>query len=41
VDGTECSASNGVFRVGDGKGRTSEMLWEDEEWCGAVAEFIM
>ena len=27
--------------VGDGKGRTSEMLWEDEKWCEAVAEFIM
>jgi len=27
--------------VGDGRGRTSEMLWEDEKWCEAVAEFIM
>jgi len=26
--------------VGDGKGRTSEMVWEDEKWCEAVAEFI-
>jgi len=26
--------------VGDGKGRTSEMLWDDEKWCEAVAEFI-
>jgi len=25
--------------VGDGKGRTSEMLWEDEKWCEAVADF--
>jgi len=27
--------------VGDGKGRSFEMIWEDEEWCGAVAGFIM
>jgi len=27
--------------VGDGKGRRMEMLWEDEKWCEAVAEFIM
>jgi len=27
--------------VGDGKGRKSEMLWEDEKWCEAVARFIM
>jgi len=27
--------------VGDGKGRMSQMLWEDEEWCEAVARFIM
>jgi len=27
--------------VGDGKGRQSEMLWEDEGWCEAVAGFIM
>jgi len=26
--------------VGDGKGRTSEMIWEDERWCEAVPEFI-
>jgi len=27
--------------VGDGKGRRSEMLWEDEKWCEAVANFIL
>jgi len=27
--------------VGDGKGRRFEMIWEDEEWCEAVARFIM
>jgi len=27
--------------VGDGKGRKSEMLWEDEKWCEAVAGFLM
>jgi len=27
--------------VGDGKGRRYEMLWEDEKWCEAVAEFLM
>ena len=27
--------------VGDGKGRTSEMLWEDEKWCEGMAEFVM
>ena len=27
--------------VGDGKGRTSEQLWGDEEWCEKVADFIM
>jgi len=26
--------------VGDGKGRTRELLWGDEKWCAAVAEFI-
>ena len=31
----------GCSWVGDGKGRTSETLWEDEQWCEAVAEFIM
>ena len=30
----------GCTWVGDGKGRTWEMLWEDEEWCEAVAEFV-
>jgi len=27
-------------RVGDGKGRQREALWEDEEWCAAVADFL-
>ena len=27
--------------VGDGKGRTREMLWKDEKWCGELARFIM
>jgi len=27
--------------VGDGRGRTSEQVWEDEKWCEAVADFIM
>jgi len=27
--------------VGDGKGRKSEMMWEDEKWCEAVAGFLM
>jgi len=31
----------GCMWVGDGKGRTFEMLWKDEKWCEAVAEFIM
>jgi len=31
----------GCSWVGDGKGRTVEMLWGDEEWCEAVAEFVM
>jgi len=26
--------------VGDGKGRTREMIWKDEEWCAALAEFL-
>jgi len=27
--------------VGDGKGRRSALLWEDEKWCEAVADFIL
>ena len=27
--------------VGDGRGRKWEDMWKDEEWCEAVAEFIM
>ena len=27
--------------VGDGRGRTGEMIWEDAEWCEAVADFVM
>ena len=27
-------------RVGDGKGRTREEVWEDEEWCEDLARFI-
>jgi len=27
--------------VSDGRGRTSEQVWEDEMWCEAVVEFIM
>ena len=27
--------------VGDGRGINSEMMWEDERWCEAVAGFIM
>jgi len=27
--------------VGDGKGREWEAIWGDEEWCEAVADFIM
>jgi len=27
--------------VGDGKGRTVEVIWQDEEWCEAVARFVM
>jgi len=27
--------------VGDGKGRRGEMLWEDEKWCEAVADFVV
>jgi len=27
--------------VGDGRGRRSEMLWEDEKWCEAVADFVV
>jgi len=26
--------------VGDGKGRTADAIWEDEEWCAAVEDFI-
>ena len=26
--------------IGDGKGRMSQALWEDEKWCEAVAEFL-
>jgi len=26
--------------VGDGKGRTREMLWEDEKWCEDLARFV-
>ena len=26
--------------VGDGKGRTQDSIWEDEEWCEAVFHFI-
>ena len=26
--------------VGDGKGRTFDMLWEDEKWCEAVESFV-
>jgi len=26
--------------VGDGRGRTADEIWEDEEWCAAVEEFI-
>jgi len=26
--------------VGDGKGRRTDGIWEDEEWCGAVEDFI-
>jgi len=31
----------GCSRVGDGKGRTSMQIWEDEKWCEAVADFIL
>jgi len=31
----------GCAWVGDGKGRTSEMIWEDEKRCEALAEFLM
>jgi len=27
--------------VGDGKGRTREMLWKDEKWCEELARFVM
>ena len=27
--------------VGGGKGGMSEMMWEDEKWCEAVAELVM
>jgi len=27
--------------VGDGRGRKREMIWEDEGWCEAVADFVM
>jgi len=30
----------GCTWVGDGKGRTQELIWEDEEWCEAVFDFI-
>jgi len=26
--------------VGDRKGRTQDRIWEDEEWCEAVFDFI-
>jgi len=26
--------------VGDGKGRTWELIWKDEKWCSEVARFI-
>jgi len=26
--------------VGDGKGRTREMLWGDEKWCEDLARFL-
>jgi len=26
--------------VGDGKGRTFDMIWEDEKWCEAVENFV-
>jgi len=27
--------------VGDSRGRTSEMIWEDEKWHEAVTDFVM
>jgi len=27
--------------VGDGKGRTREMIWKDEKWCEDLARFVM
>jgi len=30
----------GCSWVADGKGRTYERIWEDEEWCEAVYGFI-
>ena len=30
----------GCSWVGDGKGRTYEMIWDDEKWCEAVYGFI-
>jgi len=27
--------------VGDGRGRSSEQIWEDEKWCEGVADFIL
>ena len=26
--------------VGDGKGRTRDMMWKDEKWCEDVARFL-
>jgi len=26
--------------VGDGKGRTKEMIWDDEKWCECLARFV-
>jgi len=28
-------------RVGDGKGRTREMVWKDERWCEELARFLL
>jgi len=26
--------------VGDGRGQSAEQIWDDEEWCAKVVEFI-
>jgi len=40
MESPECGVSPAMSLVGDGVGRSAEQIWDDEEWCEKVVEFI-